>query len=87
MNYNNKQINYIAVSENYDVFYDSILQIVKNDWRRVGTEILGLSDSKVSRLFTGKQKDFDTLFKMAKFMGIKFEFIAKKSDPIKSRFF
>jgi len=43
---------------------------VKTNWQRGGNLILGLSDSKVSRIFSGKQKDFGTLVKMAEFMEI-----------------
>ncbi len=66
----------LAESAQFDDFYCQLLQIVKDNWKRIGNEILGLSDSKVSRLFSGKQKDFETLIKMSEFMRIDFVFRA-----------
>lgn len=55
---------------NYEKFYDALLQKVKNKWKRIGNDFLGLSDAKVHRLFTGKQKDIEKLIEMAEFMQI-----------------
>jgi len=66
--------NSFAESANYDTFYLRVLQIVEENWKRSGNELIGLSDSKVSRLFSGKQKDFETLIKMAEFMKLYFSF-------------
>lgn len=65
------------VSSDFNEFYSEVLQKVKKNWKRTGNSILGLSDAKVSRLFTGKQKDFETLLKMAGLMQIKIEFRAE----------
>ena len=59
---------------NYEKFYIHLLQKVKNNWKRVGNEFLNLSDAKVHRIFTGKQKDFETLIQMAEFMQMRIEF-------------
>jgi len=69
---NNSNISSINFSHyaKYDEFYEILLQKVKTNWQRGGNLILGLSDSKVSRIFSGKQKDFGTLVKMAEFMEI-----------------
>ena len=68
---------YFSITANFDTFYDEILQKVKKNWKRTGNQILGLSDAKVSRLFTSKQKDFETLILMAEFMQIKIQFRAE----------
>jgi hypothetical protein len=75
--YRTAEPKYFAITANFDEFYDKVLQKVKKKWDRAGNEILGLSDSKVSRLFSGKQRDFETLEKMAGLMQIKFVFKAK----------
>ena len=59
---------------NYEKFYIHLLQKVKKNWKRVGNEFLNLSDAKVHRIFTGKQKDFETLIEMAEFMQMRIEF-------------
>ena len=59
---------------NYNDFYEALLQKVKIKWNRMGNDILNLSDSKVSRLFSGKQKDIEILIMMAEFMQMKFIF-------------
>ena len=59
---------------NYEKFYAHLLQKVKNNWSRSGNEFLNLSDAKVHRIFTGKQKDFETLVQMAEFMQFRIEF-------------
>lgn len=59
---------------NYDNFKASVFQKVKRGWKRAGNEYLGIDDAKVHRIFTGKQKDFDTIMRMAEFMQMKFEF-------------
>jgi hypothetical protein len=66
--------NCFAESLEYDTFYLQVLQIVKDNWKRTGNELLGLSDSKVSRLLSGKQKDFKALVKMCEFMKLDFSF-------------
>ena len=65
---------YFAQSNNYDEFYCKVLQVVSENWKRTGNSILGYSDSKVSRLFSGKQKDFEMLIEMAEFMKMTFSF-------------
>jgi len=75
--YSNEPPKYFAVSANYNDFYNQLLQKVQNNWNRIGNDILGLSDSKVSRLLSGKQKDFGTLVMMAEFIGIELIFKAK----------
>ena len=76
-NYKYSTPTYFLKTANYDEFYDIILQKVRNNWNRYGNQILGLSDSKVSRIFNSKQKDVETLFKMAALMQIKLEFKIK----------
>lgn len=66
----------LAESTNFDEFYLQVLQIVKDNWDRKGNRLIGISDDKMYRLFSGKGKDADTIFKMAEFMQISLKFIA-----------
>jgi hypothetical protein len=68
--------NNLTESANFSTFYLRLLKVVRDNWKRTGNSVLGLTDSKVSRLFSGKQKDFETLLGMAEFMGIDFRFVA-----------
>jgi hypothetical protein len=68
MTYSKYNDNSFAIYANYSDFYEALLQKVQRNWNRSGNKILGLSDSKVSRLFSGKQKDAEVLILMAEFM-------------------
>jgi hypothetical protein len=74
MIYYDSNKNCFAKSANFDTFYSQVLQTVKKNWKRTGNELIGIDDSKMSRLLSGKQRDFETLVAMAEFMKLSFDF-------------
>jgi hypothetical protein len=79
-NMNNSQIceaSYIPIETgSYDDFYNSLLIKVQSNWNKSGNDLIGISIDKMYRLFSGKQKDFETLVLMAEFMDVSFWFKA-----------
>lgn len=66
----------LAESTKYDSFYEQLLQLVKDNWNKIGNDLVGISEAKMYRMFSGKQKDFETLMLMAEFMKVSFWFKA-----------
>lgn len=63
--------------KNFDKFYDHILSIVKSKWNKIGNELIGISDDKMYRILSGKQRDFETIYRMADFMKIDIWFMTE----------
>lgn len=76
MIYYKKGATALAESTNFDTFYLQIMQLMRKHWDKSGNDIIGISNDKMYRIFSGKQKDFETLIKMAEFMRIGFVFRA-----------
>lgn len=76
MIYYKGKADYLAKSTKYSDFYLQLLKLVKDNWNKTGNSLIDISDDKMYRLFSGKQKDFGTLVLMAEFMDISFWFKA-----------
>jgi hypothetical protein len=68
--------NSLAESTNISAFYMQLLQLVQESWNKSGNSLIGISNDKMYRIFSGKQRDFETLVKMAEFMKVSFRFKA-----------
>ena len=68
--------NSLAESTKISEFYLQLLQLVKDNWKKSGNSLIEISDDKMYRILSGKQRDFETLVKMAEFMKVSFRFKA-----------
>jgi len=62
----NRQL--VVITTSYDLFHYALLQKIQQQWDKTGNDIIGISNDKMYRIFSGKQKDLQTLFDMAEFM-------------------
>ena len=68
----------ISQSAKLDAQYDDVLQEVKKHFRVKHASDIKISQSKASRVLSGKQKDLSVLSEMASYVGIEINLIIEK---------